>query len=168
MNMRNLLLLAALLAPLLMFAQQQPAGQLSKEYLDVDGARLRLGMSKSDVENKITGAINRSSDKLWFIGSGDFASTLQFTSGRLTFASHSWSTNDNTPGEALWNAANSLTKEGYSQCSIFTDTTGDQTVTVQRLWINCGKKHLLVLRNTIGGKSFESVEEHLGSMHRDD
>jgi hypothetical protein len=145
------------------YAQQKTPGvQLSKDYLDVLGARLRLGMPEADVAEKVVGAeVVQKTDDQWFFKDG---TTIQFKNGMLNFADREWVSGNNTPVDALFGLVNSLNSEGYTQCSVSADTVSDPVGITQRVWLHCGNKSVLVLKSRFGDKSFEDVYEQLGSL----
>lgn len=144
-----------------LYAQQKSSAQLSKEYIDVLGSRLRLGMTKADVAEKLVGvkALFKEEDEWAFDGA-----TIQFKNGRLNFADREWVTAGNTPVDALFGLVTSLNSEGLYVCNVFTDTRPDPAMTSQRVWLRCGNKAVLILKNRIGDKTYEDVYEQLGSL----
>jgi hypothetical protein len=68
--------------------------------------------------------------------------------------------------EALFGAVTSLNDEGFSACKVTADTKTDPTMTLHRVWIACGEKTILIVRSTfVGGKPYNTVDEHLGAMN---
>jgi len=161
------------LAPRVGHAQTQPSQQLSKTAIEVGGAKLRLGMTRAQVAEKLVGReIKKIDDDDWMIGtveelraSGDLPE-LQFTRGLLSYADRQWTTAQNDTAEALFGLVSSLSDEGFSKCTIAADTHAETDIGLgsQRVWIVCGEKTVLVARQSIGGKSFSSVSERLGHM----
>jgi hypothetical protein len=156
-----------------LYAQKgQPVQQLSKTAIEVGGAKLRLGMTKSQVAEKLVWhEITKINDEVWMLGTEEEMRhrelpELQFTSGLLTYADRQWTTVNNETAEALFGVVTSLNDEGLSRCSVTTDTHAetDLGLNSQRVWIICGEKTVVVARDTIGGKSFSSVSERLGHM----
>ena len=93
----------------LLYAQKTASLQLSKAAIDVDGTKLRLGMSKGEVTDKLVGdEITKYHEDDWFVGPPEKdGPTLQFTNGRLSYADRNWVTYDNDTAEALFGAVNS-------------------------------------------------------------
>jgi hypothetical protein len=150
----------------ILYAQQRSSPQLGKAAIDVHGTKLRLGMTKGEVTDKLAGnEITKDSEDNWNIArSGDLGPSLQFTNGRLSYADRYWVTYDNDIAEALFGAVNSLNQEGFSSCTVTADSKFDPGTTTQRVWILCGEKSILMIRRSLGGKSYNSVYERLGSM----
>jgi hypothetical protein len=171
--MKPAMLVAVGLTFLALFAslhaqQKAPTVQLSKDYLDVLGTRLRLGMTKADVAEKLVGvqAIHKDEDEWFFDGA-----TIQFKNERVSFADRQWvsvpaggTSQGNTPVDALFGLVNSLNMEGYTACAVSADTISSPSLTTQRVWLHCGNKSALILKNRIGDKLFEDVYEQLGSL----
>jgi hypothetical protein len=158
------LTLAALSLP--PYAQQRVSPQLSKAAIDVSGTKLRLGMTKGEVTDKLAGnEITKGDEDTWAIApSGSSGSTLQFTNGRLSFADRYWVTYDNDIAEALFGAVNSFNQEGFSTCAVTADTKTEPGRTFHRVWIRCGEKSILLVRDSFGEKSYNQVYEQLGAM----
>lgn len=145
------------------FAQQKHSPQLGSDYLDVGGVRLRLGMSKSELENKFSSEnVTKTDDGGWFLKVGVSYSTLRFTDGKLTFADRSWRNGDADTFDALFGLVTSLNNEGYSACTVFADTRADPQLSARRVWIRCGKKAILVIEIKEGQKTHDEVTEQLG------
>ncbi len=149
-----------------LYAQTSPSAKLRKDYIDVFGTRLRIGMTKADVAEKLSGAeIIRVHEDSWLVGPEKSTSSVQFKNGRLTFADRSWGTKNGDVAEELFGAVNSINSEGYSQCHVFADTRSFPEMTTQRVWMQCGNKSLLVLRTSyINGHTYNEVSEQLGTM----
>ena len=125
-------------------------------------------MPKAQVAEKLVGQeITKISDNEWVLGSlqtGQLGPTLQFTHGLLSYVGREWTTGDNDVAEALFGAMSTLNDEGFSACTVTTDTKNSPSISAQRVWILCGAKSVLVVRRSFGGKSFGSVFERLGEQ----
>jgi hypothetical protein len=150
----------------LLYAQQKSSPQISNAALDVHGTKLRLGMTKGEVTDKLAGnEVTKDNEDNWSIApSGKLGPALQFTNGRLSYADRYWVTYDNDIAEALFGAVNSLNQGGFSACTVTADTKTDPDMTLHRVWIRCGEKSILLVRDSLGGKSYNSVYEQLGVM----
>jgi hypothetical protein len=148
-------------------AQKKDPPELGSAVLEVASARLRLGMTKAEVTEKLSGApITKINENNWVIAaSGSLGPTVQFTNGRLNFAERYWTTSDNDIAEALFGVVNALNKEGFSACKVTTYTNTAPDTTVHGVWIQCGEKSVRLTRDTFGGKSYNMVYEQLGGMH---
>jgi hypothetical protein len=147
--------------------------QPSKNTINVGGVALQLRMTKAQVAERLVGkTVQKMNDDDWIVGSVEQMKTgqdlpeLQFTHGLLTYADRMWTTPENDIAEALFGVVTSLNDEGISKCTITTDTRANTDISLnsQRVWITCGEKSILVTRQTISGKSFNSVSERLGHM----
>jgi hypothetical protein len=69
--------------------------------------------------------------------------------------------------DAFYGAATYLNNEGHTACSISADTVPDQHMNLERVWIKCGDKTILITRATIGANKYHSVDEHLGALKPD-
>lgn len=160
------LLILACWCPLLN-AQQKHSAQLGKAALEVSGVKLHLGMTKGEVAEKLSGnEISKYNEDNWMIAApNNLGPTLQFTNGRLTHAERNWVTYDNDITEALFGVVHSLNEEGFATCVVTANTKATPDATSHGVWIVCGEKSILVVRRTFGGKSYNTVDEHLGTMH---
>lgn len=140
--------------------------RLSKAAIDVRGTKLRLGMTKAEVTDKLSGnAITKSHEDEWIVAaSSELGPFLQFTNGRLSYADRYWVTSDNDIAEALFGVVNSLNQEGFSACTVTAHTKTDPDTMLHQVWIMCGEKSILLVRSSFGGKSYNTVSEQLGSM----
>lgn len=126
-----------------------------------------MGMTKGQVAEKLAGnEINKIHDDEWVLGSPEkgLGPSLQFTNGLLSYADRNWVTYDNDIVEALFGAVRTLNKEGFSRCTVTADDSASPDLTAHRVWIQCGEKTVLVIRRSFGGKSYNFVDERLGSM----
>jgi len=161
------------LAPRIGHAQTETSQQLSKTAIEIGGAKLRLGMTKAQVAEKLVGhEVKKINDDDWMVGTveelraGRDLPEVQFTRGLLSYADRQWTTVQNDTAEALFGVVTSLNDEGFSKCTVSADTHAETDIglSAERVWILCGEKTVLVARQTIGGKSFTSVSERLGHM----
>ena len=148
-------------------AQQKTSPQWGRAALEIAGTKLRLGMTKGEVTEKMAGTeIYKINENNWVVGKlENIGPSLQFKNGRLNYADRYWVTYDNDIAEALFGAVNSLNNEGFSACTVTADTRPSPDQTAQRVWIACGEKTVLLVRRSFGGKSYNSVYELLGDMH---
>ena len=163
-----LVLLTLIALSSIVYAQQQTTRQLSKAAIEVAGTKLRLGMTKAQVAEKLAGhEITKVQEDEWMVASLEkkqLGPTLQFTHGSLSYADRYWTTYDNDIVEALFGAVSTLNREGFSKCTVTADDSVSPDLTAHRVWISCGEKTVLVLRDSIDGKSHNMVYERLGSM----
>ena len=88
--------------------------------IEINGAKLRLGMTKGEVAEKLAGAnIHKITEDLWVIG--DISPSMQFTAGRLTFADRTWSKTE-ALAEPLYGVVSAFNEQGYTRCDISADT----------------------------------------------
>lgn len=146
----------------LVYAQRR----LSRSAIDVKGVKLRLGMSKSEVSEKLVGnEITKTDEDDWMVAaSGELGPSLEFTDGRLSFADRYWVTYDNDISEALYGAVTSLNQEGLPACTVNTDIKTDPDSSLHRLWILCGEKSIVMVHNMTHARTFNTVHEQLGRM----
>jgi hypothetical protein len=72
----------------LLSAQQISSPQWGKAVLEVAGTKVRLGMTKSEVTERLAGTeFSKINENNWMVGNPEhLGPSLQFTNGRLNFA----------------------------------------------------------------------------------
>jgi hypothetical protein len=145
-------------------AQKKDPAALGTAVLEISGAKLRLGMTKGAVTDKLAGStIRKIEEDWWMLGSDE----VRFKNGVLVFASRYWTTQDNDITGAIFGAVTSLNSEGISACIINADTVATPDMTAQRVWFICGEKTLLIVRDTMNGKVFNMLYERIGNYNAD-
>jgi hypothetical protein len=145
-----------------LYAQRPNSNLPSGAFIEIDNVKLRLGMSKSEVAEKLVGtSLKKLNEDLWVIGKGPSPS-MQFTNGHLTFADRTWSVSDDDIAESLFGVVSSFNSEGYSSCEVTANTDTSPNMTHQNVWINCGEKKILVKCLSMDGKTYKWVSEQLG------
>jgi hypothetical protein len=141
--------------------------QHSKTELEVEGAMLSLGMTKSEVAEKLAGReFTKLDENNWVIGQPEQARPLiQFTNGRLTFTERYWATGENDTADALFGAVISLNESGFSVCNVTAGMKTSPNETAHNVAISCGDKSVVVVRVTRNNKTYTMVHENLGHMH---
>jgi hypothetical protein len=168
------LALLATVAPLR--SQTTDQGQLSQSSIEISHAKLRLGMTKAEVADKLSDAqIDQKKENQWLLNSG---SLIQFENGKLSYASREWALESNEPVDALFRIVSHFNLEGEEACSIVADSfpdpnqpapnQNDQKVraTVERIRIKCGNKSILIIKVINNGIPTTSVWEILGTQRR--
>jgi hypothetical protein len=145
--------LIALTLSSVIYAQKKDPPHWGSADMEVAGAKLHLGMTKAEVTERLAGSqFRKINENFWVMGPEDHdGPSLQFTNGHLTFVSRNWVTYDNDIMEALFGAVTSLNDEGFSACKVTADTKTDPTMTLHRVWIECGEKTILIIRSTLSG-----------------
>jgi len=168
--MKKLTISAAVVCPLVaifaLFAHIT-YGQQRKVELEVDGVMLHLGMTKSEVAQKFAGQEYwKVDDDNWVMSRKDsMGPSIQFTNGRLTFTERFWATSENDTGMALFGAVSSLNKDGFHTCEVTAGVNTRPDLTAHNVWISCGDKSVLVMRDTMGSHTYTLVHEELGRQH---
>jgi|SRR6266853_184170 len=156
----------------LVFGQQKKSRPVSKEFIEVAGVKLRLGMTKVEVADKFADVpdVRKVSERSWLIDrkTETWPSSVQFKNGVLVFADRGWRTKETDAVQALFGVIGSLNREGYSECKIDSDTLTHPGEVNDRVWIHCGRKTVLVVHIQMGDKTFEEVIEQLGTMPEDE
>lgn len=164
MKMLTLAVLSLLTITGIEHLQTRTSMQQSKDSIEIAGSKLRLGMTKSEVEGKLSGAqIDREDDR-WTVMAGEEWSLVHFENGRLIFAERTWHGKDNDIVDALFGAVSYFNNEGRKACSVYADTVPNPMASFERVWITCGQKSILIVRSTVNGKTGDEVSEHLGML----
>jgi hypothetical protein len=159
------LMLLAAVGPLR--SQTATRSQLSKDSIEISHAKLRLGMTKADVAEKLSEAqFDQKEGYIWILHNG---SVIQFENGNLTFAAHVWSNENEDIVDALFGAVSYFNEEGDRACSVVADSSPDPNlsnekvrITGQRVRISCGDKSIVIYKVTWNGHVVDSVTEALG------
>jgi hypothetical protein len=162
---RTILVLVLLVAFCsILYAQKTNSKQPSEAFIEIGSVKLRLGMSKSEVAEKLVGAsITKLDEDNWVIGG--VSPSMQFTNGHLSFADRTWSATNDDIAESLFGVVSSFNSEGYSSCKVTANTNTSPNITHQNVWIDCGEKTILVTRISMYGKLYRWVSERLGERH---
>jgi hypothetical protein len=152
-----------------LYPQTNAKPQLSQEYIDILGVRVRLGMTKLDIADKLGSQKTKDGrEDFWLFGEKQpWPSSIEFKDGRVIYAAQSWIGSDGDVTRALFGAVSSLNKQGYATCEISTDTQATPSLTAERVWIVCGKKSILVQRMQDSKNTYQQVFEKLGSPPAD-
>lgn len=71
-----------------LLAQERPLAQVNNPSIEIEGAKLQLGMTKADVLERYVGMeITKINEDRWIIGKWG---TVDFRSGKLVFVDRSW------------------------------------------------------------------------------
>jgi hypothetical protein len=163
-----LLTLAAISS--LLHAQTNAKPQLSQEYIDVLGVRVRLGMTKLDITDKLGSQKmnDGSTENFWLFGEKrPWPSSIEFKDGKVIYAAESWVGSDGDVARALFGAVNTVNRQGFAACEISSDTQTTPFQTAEHVWIVCGKTSILVQRLQAGKDTYQQVFERLGSPPAD-
>jgi len=167
MNPKALALFSLIALLSVVFVLQINYQQPDKGSIEIGGATLHLGMTKATISEKLRGVeiMRNDKDDFWFVGPPP-SQSIQFTNGKLSYAGRNWTTYDNDIAQTLHGAVNHFNREGYSQCRVEADSKDEPGNTLQRIWIRCGEKSILIARMSFaGGKAYNTVEEMLGVIH---
>jgi hypothetical protein len=161
-----LLVLLFLAAPA--FAQLKPRPDvqtISKESMHLTSGTIHLGMTKAQVAEKLVGSdIRKDTDDSWTVEPN---TTIVFSKGVLVYAQREWWIGSGSDiVQSIFHVASLFTQEGLKFCMLSTDTKNDiSAISIQRVFIKCGKKSIMVSRwETVGEFFFDSVAESLGNI----
>jgi hypothetical protein len=171
MRKTALALLTVTVVTTLVYAQTESKPNLSQEYIEILGVKVRLGMSKADIAEKLgSQKMKDSRDDFWLLGEKqEWPSSVEFKDGRVIYASQSWMGADKDTARALFGVVSTLNRQGYAACELSADTQTTPNLTVERVWIVCGRKSILVqrLQGSKDNSTFQQVFERLGSPSPD-
>ncbi len=164
------------LSPILYASQQRPSQQVTKPSIEIEGVKLHLGMTKANVAERYVGTqITKMNEDRWIIGKWG---TVGFKGGKLVFADRSWINAGDDQIDAIFAAVSSLNREGYSACKVLAETqslpytnadTGRilEVHNLERVWIGCGGKTVLIVKSKLGARLNEDASEQLGVLELD-
>lgn len=133
----------------------------SRVTLGIDGATVWLGMSQSDAMSELgkAGIKPAALDSRLYVVSGG---TMQFTQGRLTFANREWTGSGGSEMNAVVGALGTLGGCGGSQCVVQNALLAEPEQKVERVFVTCGMRSILIMAGTANGKVVSSVAERIG------
>ncbi len=168
------LALLATVAPLR--SQTTDQGQLSKNSIEISHTKLRLGMTKAAVANKLSDIqIDQKKENEWLLHDG---SLIQFQNGKLSYASRDWTAETSDLEDGLFRIVSYFNLEGDKECSVIADSLPDPNqpdrnqndqkvrMTGERIRIKCVNKSILIIKLTYNGTPTTSVFEILGTKKR--
>jgi hypothetical protein len=152
--------------------------------LQIGLLNVRLGMPRTELQNKISGmpggdsAVHHAGDELgqnvlvisedlWNVGTlnGDgHAGEVWFRNNRVVYAEREWLLKDSDAVDAVLGAIDSFQHEGLHACVISHGTTTEPGETRELAWIDCGARQLLIAKTKIRDKEFKSIAESIGSI----
>jgi hypothetical protein len=159
-----------------LYSQTTEQSQFSKDSIEISHSKLRLGMTKAEVADKLSDAqIDQKKENQWLLHDG---SLIQFENGKLSYASREWALETNDPVDALFRIVSRFNQEGIKACSVIADSLPDPNepdpnqsdpkmrITVERVRIKCGDKSILIIKVTDNGIPSTGVWETIGTMKR--
>jgi hypothetical protein len=151
-----------------LYSQTKDQNQFSKDSIEISNSKLRLGMTKVEVAEKLSDAqFDLKKDNDWLLHNG---SLLQFENGKLSFATRDWTLETNDLVDALVRVVSYFNEEGDKACSVFSESVHDPSqgkqVRLERVRIKCGDKTILIGKYTVNGASLNAVTETLGTKSK--
>ncbi len=140
---------------------QQP----TKEHvrLSISGAEVWLGMSQSEALS----AMRRAGlTPVALPGSDSFlvqAGTVQFSGARLSYADRTWSGKETTVFEDVIGALATLAPHNAVNCSVQHAPIAQPEGRVDRVFIRCGERTVLVSSGKLNGITANQVIERIGN-----
>ena len=160
----SLIAIVALLTCTVAGTQEKPPS------LEICSARVHLGMTKAEVETGASDSvIVGGKGDYWVITMGDPAKggphgSVQFTAGRVTYASREWLISGTDAVEAILGATNSLNQNGANICVISHDTVSSPGSPFERAIFECGTRRLLIVKGKVDGQAIEDMYESIGNQ----
>jgi len=146
--------------------QSQPVERVS---LEIDSQTVWLGMAKADVAKAFTDIgykIVDSPDGTMIALSDKKAHTFHFTNSRLDFADVGWYEDDGNVIDAVLGALGSLADKTNTPCLIEHEPISKPDQTVNRVFISCGERSVLILNGKLNGANTLDVSERIGNLQR--
>ncbi len=160
---------AALLSVLVFALGAVPA---FAQTLDLGSVTVSLGMTRQQTLSLFSGVrytvLDPTTTKLMLITDSDYKHTylVQFTNGRLTYASRSWaSTYENGLEDAI-KALSALAQKSATLCSVSHEPLSEPDSAADRLFVKCGQRGVLMYKGKVNGLSnMYGVNEFIGDSH---
>jgi hypothetical protein len=135
--------------------------------LEVASQTVWLGMPKAEVIKKFSGAGYRITDtgKMVIVTLGDEAHSFQFTNDRLAYADNEWYSANTEDIDAVLGALGALADKNASRpCSIFHQPISKPDAILNRVFIVCGDRSVLIANGKLFGKAAMDISERIGNI----
>jgi hypothetical protein len=160
-----------------LYSQTTEQSQFSKGSIEISQNKLRLGMTKAEVAEKLSDAqFEFKKDNDWMLHNG---SIIQFEDGKLSYAVRDWTLDEKSDlVDTLFRIVSYFNREGDKACSVIADSLPDPNqpnpnqndpkvrITVGRVRIKCGDKSILIIKTIYNGIPSTDVWETLGTRKR--
>lgn len=168
MKLTPLLLLAALLALPAYTSQSQSLPEKEITSLDLGSVTVYLGMAKQEAMKKLAAVGHTPKDLGDKIGveTGTGTHILWFKNNRLVFADLEWYTEHTGDGiDAVLGALGALAQKNNGHpCAVLHGPLSDPDVSVDRVFVECGKRSVLISKGKLDGKLLLDVSERIGDI----
>lgn len=124
-----------------------------------------LGMPKDEVMKRFAdaGAEIIDQNNAVIAKFSDDVRTLLFKNGLLSFADVVWPTESGSEGEAVLGALSALTENANKRpCIVDHNPLSYPTESINRIFVTCGPRSVLISQGTIQGNPFFEVSERIG------
>lgn len=161
--------LPALLLLILVVSAQPQSQPVERVSLEIDSQTVWLGMPKADVAKKFTDIgykIVDSTDGTMVAVSDKKAHTFHITNGRLDFADVGWYQGDGDIINAVLGALGALADKTNTPCLVEHQPISKPNQTVNRVFISCGERSVLILNGKLDGATMLDVSERIGNFQR--
>ena len=157
-------LILLLLAVFLSVESGQPQSN-EQVSLQIRSTTVWLGMPKDEVMKRFSdaGAEIIDQDNAVIAKFSNDVRTLLFKNGRLSFADVELYTESGSEGEAVLGALSALTENADKRtCIIAHNPLSYPTESINRIFVTCGQRSVLISQGTIQDKPFFEVSERIG------
>jgi len=161
MRKGNYCLLAVLTATL-GFAQTP---RVTKVDMQIGALTVWLGMPKGDALALFKAQGYKQTDmgdQTYYEIRDGTLSTIGFKGDRLSYATRSWRSKENDDLASVIAVLTELSSKHQEQCTLRADTLREPDMNSERLFVDCGRRGVLIAKGTIAGTKFAEVMEYIG------
>ena len=136
-----------------------------KVALDLGTVTVWLGMPQQEVLSKFEAASYRVQPvtDTTVVLNGERVYIVKFTAGRLSYADRDWMGKDAHSIDAVIGALGALAQYHGSPCELSHDPLAQPELSVDRIFISCGKRSVLIIKGKFQGNDTVDVYERIGS-----
>jgi hypothetical protein len=134
--------------------------------LELGSVDVWLGMPKQEVLAKFASAgfkvINTTEVGLMVLDDDKQTYNVDFRGGRLSFASRSWNGKNTDNITAVIEALAAISGRNGSFCRVYREPSSSPSTSLNRIFVTCGQRSVVVGKGKINGINVEIVEERIG------
>ena len=147
-----------------------PCSGQQKVSLEIGTVTIWLGMPRQDVVRRCADVGYKqvfSDPQSILLQGGDGLYNTHFVGGKLVYASREWYSSDSDK-DAFQSTVAALSyladEEHPTSCHITHEPLSDPSMSMDRIFINCGQRSFLLATGKVNGKEVSGVTEQIGQM----
>ncbi len=144
-------------------APQSPKPLVS---LELGSVTVWLGMTQTEALLKLqrAGYHVEGDSAMRIVNDGEKVYTIEFENGQLTFADREWHSQGTNVMDAVLGALTALASYGPASCAVTHAPITQPDYASDRIFIECGKRSVLLSQGHFGSVSTVSADERIGQL----